>query len=211
MRYSRLRFRSSIFFGLTTLSIFFLLTLHILSWSTTELEQPETPQKYPQPPDGIPFWSALDQQNVFNLQAKQSQQQQLSNYSSAITSQRIDELFELIRKAHNDRVDSSDFLARFPQDPKWNFQKFVVQKLHLNYNDTNLRGDTADSAGGKGAHNRLGTDTGLADKNMNDNDKMQLRYFIRQVLSQWKKQHMSDRTITLADIMNEALVQDEPA
>ncbi|UJR08560.1 hypothetical protein I4U23_012821 [Adineta vaga] len=47
-------------------------------------------------------------------------------------------------------------------------------------------------------------------KNFNENDKTQLRYFIHHILSKWKNDHQNDTIVSLADIMQEDLAQNDP-
>ncbi|CAF2043121.1 unnamed protein product [Rotaria magnacalcarata] len=208
MRYSRLRLRSSILFSLTALILFFLLTLHTLLWSTAELEPPEQALIRHKPPSGIPFWSALHQPNVYDLQATDSNK--LTNRSSPITRQRINELFELVRNARNNQLDSSNLKKDSDHDRKWSFEKFVGQKPQTGSNDTNAHTDTADSAGVQGTKSNIQSKFTTIEKLTNEHDKIQLRYFILDALLKWKKQHMNDKNISLGDVMQDSLAQDEP-
>jgi hypothetical protein len=210
MRYLRLRLRSSIFFSLTTLTFVFVITLHTLIWSTAELEIQEqtTEAPKPLPPVAIPFWSALNQPNIYDLKATPSKK--LKNHLSYITSDRINELFQLIRNARNEQIISSDKQKTRSIDSTWSFEKFVGQKTQSTQNDTNTQIDTADSAAIKQSNAKLFNST-TTKKTMNDVDKIQLRYFIHRTLTKWKQEHQNDKIVTLADIMHDGLVQDEPA
>jgi hypothetical protein len=216
MRYSRLRLRSSIFFSLTTLAFFFLITLHTLIWSTAELEiqeqnseAPKPPAPPPPPPAALTFWSALDQPNIYDVKATSSKK--LINHSPYITSNRIDELFELVRNARHDQIDLSDKKKSHSIDSTWSFAKFVGQKTPSPHNDTNTHVDTADSAAIKQSNPILQFNLTTTKTTMNEVDKMQLRYFVHRVLTKWKQEHQNDKTVTLADTMHDALIQDEPA
>lgn len=208
MRHLRLRLRSSVVFSLTTLSFVFLITLHTLVWTTTELELSQQIPEPPKPPVAIPFWSALDQANIYDVKA--TSQNKLNRHSSYITSDRIDELYQLVRQSRNEQIQVSNKIKSFPINSPWNFEKFLGQKLQTNINDTNTHIDTADSAAKKQSNNKHQFDMTTTEKTMNEHDKKQLRDFIHHTSTKWKKKHQSDKTISLADIMHDALAQDEP-
>ncbi|CAF3573225.1 unnamed protein product [Rotaria sp. Silwood1] len=208
MRYLRLRLRSTILFSLTTLSLFCLLTFHTLLWSTAELDKQDRIAKAPKSPDGISFFSALNQENIYDLKATKSIK--LTNHYSHITRQRIDELFQLVRHARNDQIDSFNIKKYYPLDSTWNFKRFVEQRSQNVNNDTNTHADTADSVGMKMNNSKLQVNFTTAEKTMNEYDKKQLRYFIHYELHKWKQEHFDDKSVSLADIMHDALAQDEP-
>jgi len=208
MRYSRLRLRSSIVFSLTTLTVFFIITLHTLIWSTAELELQEQISESPKPPVVIPFLAALDQANIYDLKATRINK--LHNHAPYITSDRINELFQLVRNARNDQINLSDTIKSYSINSTWIFEKFFGQKLQTNNNDTNTHIDTADSEIKKQSNIKLQLNFTTTEKSMNEHDKIQLRYFIHHALTKWKELHQNDKVITLADIMHDGLSQDEP-
>jgi hypothetical protein len=209
MRYSRSRLRSSIVFSLTTLTFFCIITLHTLIWSTAQLElQEQISEPPPKQPVAIPFLSALDQADIYDLKATRSNK--LHNHRPYITSNRIDELFQLIRNARNDQINSPDTTKSYPINSTWNFEKFFEQKLRTNNNDTNTHIDTADSEARKQTNIKRQLNFTTTEKTMNEYDKIQLRHFIHQALSNWKNNHKNDKSISLADIMHDGLAQDEP-
>jgi hypothetical protein len=209
MRYLRLRLRFSIVLGLTILTFFFLLTLHSLIWSTIELERPNQYPDRPKPPDTLPFWSALDHPNIYELKSTSSKKKQ--SRSPSITTARIDELFQLVRQAHDEQINSFDKIKSYSINSTWNSKKFLQQKLHMNANDTNTHIDTADSAGIKETNIKYQYNLTTTIKTLNEHDKIQLRDFIHHKLVQWKENHRNDKIISLADVMHDALAQDEPA
>jgi len=208
MRYSRFRLRFSIVFSLITLTFFFLIIFHTLIWSTAELEPEEQISEAPKPSVVIPFWSALNQQNIYDLKATQSNK--LHNHSPYITSVRIDELFQLVRNARSNQINSFDKTKSHPVNSTWSFEKFFGQKLQTSNNDTNTHIDTADSTAIKKTNMNYQFNFTKPDKPMNEHDKIQLRYFIHHALTKWKEKHQNDKSISLADIMHDALAQDEP-
>jgi len=209
MRYSRLRLRSSIIFSLIILTFFFLITLHTLIWSTTELELQEQIPERPKPPIAIPIWSALHQQNIYDLKATQSNK--LHNHSPYITAKRIDELFQLIRNARNDQINLSNKTKYHPINLTWSFEKFLGQKLQTITNETNTHIDTVDSAAIKQSNLKHQLNFTTIEKSMNEYDKIQLRDFIHHALIKWKENHQNDKSISLGDVMHDALALDEPA
>lgn len=195
MRYIRLRWRSSIFIGLTSLTFVFLITLYLLIHSADEFEAQSVHPAHPRKPSvNIPFWSALNQQNIYDLYAPHSRK----NKPSLISSRRIDELYQLVRQTHRQH----SFV-----NISWNFQNFLREKTQINANDTNILVDTVDSArDGNGRSSDLSTPS----RSLTENDKRQLRYFLHYKLNEWKLNHQNDKNITLAEIMHDALLQDQP-
>lgn len=215
MRHIRLRLRSSILFILAILTILFLTTFYTTLWSTTELEREEEIRDAPIPPGVIPFWSAINHQNIYDLHATQSNP--LFIRRSNITQSRIEELFQLIRNARTDEIQFIDKEKLFPIDPKWNFEKLVSEQQTHEKDDTNKQNpethvDTADSA----AKTTKSTTTiqpslTTTEKTLGNYDKQQLRNYIHQVLSKWKKEHQNDKIVNLADLMHDELVSEEPS
>ncbi len=199
MRYSRIRLRSSIVLGLTTLTLIFLVTLHTLIRSTVELEQQKPYPHRPKPPDALPFWSALDQANIYELNPVKSDKKQ--SRSPSITSARIDELFQLVRQARNEQINDFDKIKSSSINLTWNFEKFLQQKPRINKNDT------VDS---KETNGKLQYNLTRTEKVFNEHDKIQLRDFLHHKLILWKENHQNDKIISLADIMYETLAQDQP-
>ena len=150
MRHTRLRLRSSILFILAVLTILFLTTLYTTIWSTNELEQEELVREAPIPPGVVPFWSAINHQNIYDLHATPANT--IFARRPNITQRRIDELYQLVRSARADEVQLTDKDKLFPIDPKWDFEKLVALQQqstdHENANKQNpeTHGDTADSA-----------------------------------------------------------------
>ena len=196
MRYLRLRWHSSIFIGLTILTLSFLLTISLLLRSTHEFE-PRESHPHPRQPtiNIVPFWSALNQPNIYDLYARQSSDKKklLSISSSA----RIDELYRLAQRSRNvERTYPST------SNLTLNFQNFLREKTQINTNDTN----TVDSDRGDKSQSDLSTTS----KSINEHDKRQLRYFLQYKLNQWKINHRNDKAVSLAEIMRDTLLQDEP-
>ena len=46
---------------------------------------------------------------------------------------------------------------------------------------------------------------------MSENDKLQLRNHIYQVLAKWKQEHSKDKLITIADLMHDEIITEEPS
>ncbi len=183
-------------------------TLHTLIWSTAELELQEPILERHKPPSDIPIWLALDQQNIYDLQASESRK--LHNHTPSITSARIDELFQLVRDAQNDQLNSSEQKKSYSINSTWNFDKLPAPKSPIVPNDTNPHIDTPDSAATKETNIKLPLTFTTAAKTLNEHDKIQLRQFILYTLNKWKEEHHNNKTISLADIMHDALAQDEP-
>jgi len=104
MRYLRMRLRSSILFGLITLTFISIFTLYILIWSAIELEKRRDEINnellHFQPPKDISFWSALDQTNVYDLQATVKIKPHLSSHR---TSKQINDLYAFINQNYNSK------------------------------------------------------------------------------------------------------------
>ena len=213
MQHLRLRLRSSVLFALLSLSFCGIVTLHTFIWTSTGIEQEESiatapPPPRPKPIDVPPIWSAFHQANIYDVHAAPANAL-IPRRSPPPDLHRIDELFHLIRNARNERATAVDADALSPVDPTWSFDQFVAEKSVSNPNDTNTHVDTADSASNKTTKSPSNS-TGL-NKAMNERDRLQLRQVIHRKLSQWKREHQNEPTISLADTMNDALVQDEPA
>ncbi len=215
MRHIRIRLRSSILFVLAILTLLFLITLYTTIWTTNELERQEQIRDSPMAPGVIPFWSAINHQNIYDLHATPANP--IFIRRSNITQRRIEELFQLIRNARIDETQLVDKEILFPIDSKWNFQKLVAeqqtnQKDEINKQHPETHGDTADSA----AKTKTTTTTLLSglttpEKSVNEHDKIQLRNYIHQVLAKWKKEHQNDKIITLADLMHDELTNEDPS
>ena len=104
MRHIRLRLRSTILSILAILTIFFLITLYTLIWSTNELEKQDQSRDLQIPPGVIPFWSAINHQNIYDLHATPANTVFIR--PSNITQRRIEELYQLIRSARADETRS---------------------------------------------------------------------------------------------------------
>jgi hypothetical protein len=208
MRYPRLRWRSLIFLGLIILTFFSLLTLHTFIWSANEFEQQhkQFPHR-PKLPDAIPFWSALDHQNIYELKSIPSDKNKQSHSRRPlITAARINELFQLVRQTRDEQINSFDKIKSYSFNSTWNFEKFLEQKARMNTNETPV--DTAaDSVGNNVKHGHNSTTTA---KTVDEHDKIQLRNFIHSKLVKWKETHQNDKIISLADLMYDTLAQDEP-
>jgi hypothetical protein len=208
----RLRLRSAILFILALLTVFFLITLYTLIWSTNELERQDKYRDQPIPPGVIPFWSAINHQNIYDLHAIPANTVFIR--STNITQRRIEELYQLIRNARTDETHSIEDEKRFPVDPKWNFDKLVEQQQSPEQREKTKQNpethaDTADSAA-KITKSTIPPDLTTTEKTVSEYDKIQLRNYIHQVISKWKKEHHNDKIITIADLMREELEKDEP-
>jgi len=216
MRHTRLRLRSSILFILAILIILFLITLYTTIWSTNELEREVQIRDAPIPPGIIPFWSAINEQNIYDLHAASANTRFIRR--SNITQHRIEELFQLIRNARTDEIQLVDKEKLFPIDSKWNFQKLVAEQQIHEHEDTNKQhpethGDIDDSAGKttKTTTTTPHPDLTTTEKTISEYDKVQLRNYIHQVLAKWKKEHQNDKIITIADLMHDELIHEEPS
>jgi hypothetical protein len=211
----RLRLRTSILFILATLTIFFLITLYTLIWSTNELEREEQTRGIPIPPGVVPFWSAINHQNIYDLHATPANT--IFIRSSNITQRRIEELYQLIRNARTDETHSVDQEKLFPIDSTWNFEKLFEQQQVHEKEDTNKQhpethADTAESAAKTTkTTTTLRPDLTTTEKTVSEYDKVQLRNYIHQVLAKWKKEHQNDKIVTIADLMHDELLRDEPS
>ena len=214
MRHIRLRLRSAILFILASVTIFSLITLYTFVWSTNELERQENVHDAPLPPGVIPFWSALNHQNIYDLHAKPVST--IFIRPSNITQGRIEELFQLIRNARTEEAHSKNVKKLFPVDPKWDFEKLVEQQKpseneEKTKHNPETHADTADSAA-KAAKTTttLPPDVTTTEKTVSEHDKIQLRNYIHQVLTKWKKEHENDKVVTIAELMHDELLHDEP-
>ena len=213
MQHLRLRLRSSVLFALLSLSFCCIITLHTFIWTSTGIEQEESiaaapPRRPSKLIDIPPIWSAFHQSNIYDVQAAPANTL-LPRRSPPPDDHRIDALFHLIRNARNERAAAVAPDALPSIDPTWSFDQFVAQKSDSNPNDTNTHVDTADSASNKTT--KLPSNSTGLNRAMTEHDRIQLRQVIHRKLTQWKQEHQMDPTISLADTMNDALVQDEPA
>ena len=208
----RLRLRSAILFILAILTVFFLITLYTLIWSTNELERQAKYRDQPIPPGVIPFWSAINHQNIYDLHATPANTVFIR--PANITQRRIEELYQLIRNARTDEAHSIEDEKRFPVDSKWSFEKLVEQQQSPEQNEKkqnlDTHADTADSAA-KTTKSTVPPDLTTTEKTVSEYDKIQLRNYIHQVISKWKKEHHSDKITNIADLMQEELAKDEPS
>ncbi|CAF0807684.1 unnamed protein product [Rotaria sordida] len=207
MRHTRLRLRFTILFILATLTIFSLITLYTFIWSTNELERQEQIQDAPKSPGAVPFWSAINHQNIYDLYATPAST--IFKRKANITQSRIEELFQLIRNAHTDQAHLVDIEKLYPIDPKWNFQKFLEEQQAQEQGDKDA--DTVDSATNLTKTTKTQRDLTTAEKTMRKHDKIQLRNYVLQMLAKWKKEHQNDEITTIASIMHDELEQDEPS
>jgi len=210
----RLRLRSSILFVLAILILLFLITLYTTIWKTNELERQDQIRDSPIAPGVIPFWSAINHQNIYDLHATPANP--IFIRRSNITQRRIEELFQLIRNARIDEAQLIDTEKLFPIDSKWDFQKLVAEQETHRKDETNKQhpdthGDTADSAAKTTKTTTLLPGLTTTEKPVSEHDKIQLRNYIHQVLANWKKEHQNDKIITLADLMHDELANDEPS
>jgi hypothetical protein len=203
MRHIRLRLRSSILFILAALTFLFFITLYTTIWSTDELERQELNRDAPQPPGVIPFWSAINHQNIYDLYATPTNPIFLRR--SNITQRRIEELYQLIRHTRTDESQLIDKEKLFPIDPKWDFKKLVAEQNPEPHADTEDSAAKANKITTTTLHPSLTT----GEKPVSEYDKIQLRNYIHQVLAQWKKEHQNDKIITLADLMHDELAHEE--
>jgi hypothetical protein len=220
MRQIRLRLRTSVIFILATVTIFVLTTLYTAIWSTGQLEREEEQQHRdaPIPPGVIPFWSAINHQNIYDLHATPANA--LFARRSNITQHRVEELYQLIRNARTDETHAADKEKLFPIDPKWNFEKLVEQqqthsKEEAEKQNVETHPDAGDSAAKALTTTTTTTTTVYPDvtttpKTVGEYDKVQLRNYIHHVLATWKKEHQNDKTVTLASLVHDELLRDEP-
>ncbi len=212
MRHIRLRLRSSILFILAILTILFLITLYTTIWSTNELEREVLNRDAPIPPGVVPFWSAINHQNIYDLHATPANT--IFIRRSNISQRRIDELFQLIRIARTDEIQLTNKEKFFPIDANWDFQKLVAQQRSNDpedkkKQDPDAHADTADSAAKTST--TIHSDLTTTEKTVSEHDKIQLRNYIHRVLSQWKKEHQNDKIVTIADLMHDELAREEPS
>lgn len=76
----------------------------------------------------------------------------------------------------------------------------------MNFNETQTVGDPMESGLNKDS---ITTSITLR-KDMTDEDRIQLRYYLRTKLNQWRDTHANQSLVNLADLMSESLLQDEP-
>jgi len=214
----RLRLRSPILLILAALTLFFLITIYSLIWSTHQLEEQEINQLHdqPVPPGLVPFWSALNHPNIYDIHATAANPLQIR--SAGISPSRIEELYQLVRNARQDNIDSTNYKNEFPVDQSWSFEKLVEQQKSAENEESNKKNpethaDTADSAMAK---NRTTTTTlpptpSTTRKPINDYDKSQLRNYVRRRVEKWKERHRDDKIITIADLLQNDLTQEEPS
>lgn len=214
MRHIRIRLRSSIYFILAILTILCFITIYTTVSSTNEIEREEQIRDAPIPPGVIPFWSAINHQNIYDLHATPANP--LFIRRSNITQRRIEELFQLIRNARTDETQLVDKEKLFPIDPKWDFQKLVSEQQTHDNEETNKQNpethvDTADSAAKTTKTTTLQPSLTTPEKTVSSYDKIQLRNYVHQSLAKWKKEHQNDKIINLADLMHDELAREEPS
>ncbi|CAF3362099.1 unnamed protein product [Rotaria socialis] len=198
------------------LIIFSVITLYTLIWTTNEFERQEQLRDAPLPPGAVPFWSALDHQNIYDLYAPSASKE--PKQSSNITRQRIEELFQLIRNARTDQTHSVSIKKLYPIDPGWNFQKLIDERVAREKEDENKKdSDAHDEANDSNTNSTKTTpinslpDLTTIEKTVNEYDKIQLRHYIHQLLHKWKKEHENDKIVTIADLMHDEILQEEPS
>ena len=204
MRYLRSRLRSSIFFVLSTMIFYSLFTLHSTLWSTVQIEQQKPILEHPKSSIDVSIWSALNQQNIYDVKATQSNR--LTNHSSYITSYRIHELFQLVRHARIDHIHSLNIKKSYSYDSTRNIEKFIEQNSQISDNEriytTNLTNIS---------NIKFKLNSTLTAIETNKYDKIRLRHYIHYVINKWKQHHINDKTITLADVMHNSLAENEPS
>lgn len=216
MRHIRLRLRSSILFILALLTIFLLTTLYTTISSTNELEREEQFRNAPIPPGVIPFWSAINHQNIYDLHA--SSDNPVFIRRSNITQRRIEELYQLIRNARADEGERTNKEKAYPLDPNWDFEKLVAQQQTPESDDTNKQnpethGDDAADSGKKSTTTTTTNhpDLTTTEKTVTEFDKQQLRNYVHRALAKWKKNHRHDKIVTIASLMHDELAREEPS
>lgn len=213
MRRTRLRLRSPILLVLAALTLFFFITLYTLIWSADELEHDELNRDIPIPPGVIPFWSALNHPNIYDLHATPSNP--VFARSADISQSRIEELSQLIRDARTQLINTHNKKIHYPIDPSWNFQRLVEQQKISETDETNKHNpDTADSAEKNKTSKttkKSATSSTQIPIPISEFDKTQLRNYIHQSLNKWRKEHKKDKIITIADIMRDDLLEEEPS
>lgn len=216
MRHMRLRLRSSILVILAMLTIFFLITLHTLIWSTNELERLERIPDGPNPPGPVPFWSAINHQNIYDLYATPANV--IFKRSSNISQQRIEELFQLVRSARADDIHLADVKKLFPVAEEWNFERLADEHRPPPVSDDNNQQNPDTNVNTANAPNNETKATTTTDPNLTttektvaEYDRVQLRNYVIQKLAKWRKRHQDDKIITLAEIMYDDILKDEPS
>ena len=113
----------------------------------------------------------------------------------------IDKLYEKV-------IHQNEQTAASTRTDRWKLEKFfVLHSFVAKNNDTNSHIDTFDSAL---ASKESSTSSTFPTAIINETDRIQLRSYIRQRLTLWKNKHYRDPIVSLAEIMHESLVQDEP-
>ncbi|CAF5134969.1 unnamed protein product, partial [Rotaria magnacalcarata] len=144
------------------LIIFSVITLYTLIWTTNEFERREQLRDAPLPPGAVPFWSAIDHQNIYDLYAYSVSKR--PKQSSNITQQRIEELFQLIRNARTGQTYSASIKTLYPIDPEWNFQKLIEERDAQEKDDNTKNSDAHDDANDSNTNsNKTTTTTSLPD------------------------------------------------
>jgi hypothetical protein len=220
MRYTRLRLRSSILVILATLSAFFLVTLYTLIWSTNELEREEQNREPLIPPGVVPFWSAINHPNIYDLHA--TPVNPIFPRSPNITQARIEELNRLIHNARTEKSSSLNSEQPVPIDPSWNFQRLVEQQKQFEQEEAKKQTSEApnDELNSDTANQTTKTTTTTRKRKsdspallmpISEHDKLQLRGYIHRVLAEWKQKHHKDKITTIAEVMRDDLLQEEPS
>ncbi|CAF2114926.1 unnamed protein product [Rotaria magnacalcarata] len=197
------------------LIIFSVITLYTLIWTTNEFERREQLRDAPLPPGAVPFWSAIDHQNIYDLYAYSVSKR--PKQSSNITQQRIEELFQLIRNARTGQTYSASIKTLYPIDPEWNFQKLIEERDAQEKDDNTKNSDAHDDANDSNTNsNKTTTTTSLPDlittkKAVSESNKIQLRNYIHQLLHKWKQEHENDKIVTIADLMHDEILQEDPS
>lgn len=218
MRQIRFRLRTPVVLILAALTIFLVSTLYTAIWSTGELERAEEQHHdAPMPPGIVPFWSAINHQNIYDLHALPANT--IFPRRSNITQQRVEELYQLVRDARADETHVDDKKKLFPIDPAWNFDKLVEQQqTHSKEDGSKKKDETQVDAGDSAAKKPTTTTTTTTArpdvtttlKTVSEYDKVQLRNYIHRVLARWKKEHQNDKPTTLACLLDDELQRDEP-
>jgi hypothetical protein len=217
MRHMRLRLRRSVPFILAILSFIFCVAFYTVVWSTNELEQRELAREPPIPHGVVPFWSAINHPNIYDLHATPATT--LFIRPPNVSPRRIAELFQLVRNARIDHAQSADKPNLVTVDPLWSFERLLAQQqtpVQDHINETNKQNpdthiDSQDSAAAKtSTTTTLPPGLTTTEKTMSKRDKIQLRRYIHQVLTKWKEEHQNDKVVTLAEIMHDDLARDDP-
>ena len=216
MRHIRLRLRSSILFILAVLTILLVTTLYTTISSTNELEREEQSRNAPIPPGVIPFWSAINHPNIYDIHAASVNPRLIPRAN--ITQSRIEELYQLIKNTRSNELQSTNKEKSFPVDRNWNFEKLVAQLQTPESDDTNKQhpethGDDAADSATKSTTTTTTTrpDFTTTEKTVTEFDKQQLRNYVHRALVKWKKAHRHDKTVTIASLMHDELAREEPS